>query len=190
MNDVSTTVNAIQSPFPLAQRIRRLAWGVFWHVLFIPSPRVFFSWRRLLLVIFGARIHRSARVYDSVRVWAPWNLTMGPQSILADDVECYNVDKVTLEEGAIVSQHAFLCTAGHNIHDPGFPLVTAPITLCCGSWVCAKAVIGMGVTLGEGAVVALGAVVVKSVPPDVVVGGNPARQISQRCAQAGQAIRG
>jgi len=105
---------------------------------------------------------------------------MGPHSILGDDVDCYNVAPVTLEEGAIVSQYAYLCTAGHDIHDPGFGLTFAPITLERQAWVCAKAIVGMGVTIGEGAVVAIGAVTVESVAPWAVVGGNPAREIGTR----------
>lgn len=99
---------------------------------------------------------------------------------MAEDVECYNVAPVTIEEQAIVSQNAFLCTAGHDVHDPTFPLVTAPIVLKKKSWVCAKAIVGMGVTVGECAVVALGAVAVKDVPADTIVGGNPAKKIGSR----------
>jgi putative colanic acid biosynthesis acetyltransferase WcaF len=168
------------SPFPLTHRLRRLLWHAVWLCLFRPSPRFAFAWRRLLLRAFGARLHPSARVYHSTRIWAPWNLVMDADSILADDADCYNVATVTLMEGAIVSQYAYLCTAGHDVHDPAFPLVTAPVTIEPGAWVAAKAVIGPGVTVGAGAVVALGAVVVKSVPAGTIVGGNPAREIGKR----------
>ena len=43
-----------------------------------------------------------------------------------------------------------------------------------GSWIGARAVILGGVTIGEGAVVAAGAVVTRSVPPNTLVGGVPA----------------
>ena len=47
-------------------------------------------------------------------------------------------------------------------------------------WVATGAVILPGVTIGEGAVVAAGAVVVKDVEPWTVVGGNPAKFIKKR----------
>ena len=169
-----------QSPFSISQRLRRQVWNCTWLMLFRPTPRICFGWRRTLLRLFGARLHATARVYNSTKIWAPWNLVMGPASILADDVDCYNVALVTLEEGAIVSQYAYLCSAGHDIRDPGFPLVSGPITLQRKSWVCAKTIVGMGVTVGEGAVVALGAMVVKPVPAWCIVGGNPARAIGKR----------
>jgi putative colanic acid biosynthesis acetyltransferase WcaF len=168
------------SPFSLGQRLRRLTWSVAWSLLGRPFPRACFGWRRGLLGLFGARVDATARVYGTVKIWAPWNLVMGPGSILGADVDCYNVATITLEEGATVSQYAYLCTAGYDIRDVDFPLITAPIVVRAKAWVCAKAVVGMGVTLGEGAVVALGAVVVKSVGPWTIVGGNPAREIGQR----------
>jgi putative colanic acid biosynthesis acetyltransferase WcaF len=105
---------------------------------------------------------------------------MGARSVLADNVDCYNVAKVTLEEEAIASQYSYLCTAGHDIHNPQFPLVMAPITLRQKAWVCAKAIVSKDVQVGEGAVVAIGAVAVKSVLPWTVVGGNPAELITTR----------
>lgn len=170
----------IQSPFTVLQRLQRLLWSVAWSVLHCPFPRTCFAGRRVLLRLFGAKIDSTARVYGTAKIWAPWNLVMKANSILADDVDCYNVDRVTLEEGAIVSQYAFLCTASHDVHDPNFPLVTAPIMIKRGAWVAAKAVVGMGVAVGENAVVALGAVVVKDVAAGVIAGGNPAREIGRR----------
>lgn len=43
-----------------------------------------------------------------------------------------------------------------------------------------NAMIMPGVTIGEGAVIAAGSMVVKDVPPYTIVGGNPARVIKQR----------
>lgn len=174
----------IESPFGLGNRLRRLVWTAVQNSVFRVFPRGAFRWRGRLLRSFGARVAPDARVYGAARIWAPWNLTMQSQSILADGVNCYNVGRVTIEEGAIVSQDAYLCTAGHDIHHPEFPLLIGPITLGAGSWVGARAMIGPGVTVGARAVVALGAVVVRGVAPDLVVGGNPARPISRRKSAA------
>jgi putative colanic acid biosynthesis acetyltransferase WcaF len=105
---------------------------------------------------------------------------MEARSGLGDYADCYNVDQVLIEEGAIVSQYAFLCTASHDIADPDWRLLTAPIRLGRSSWVCAGAYVHMGITLGEGAVAAARAVVVKDVAPWTVVGGNPAKPIKSR----------
>ena len=57
---------------------------------------------------------------------------------------------------------------------PRPPLRTAPVVIADNVWIGMSAVILKGVTIGENSVVAAGAVVTKSVPPNVVVAGNPA----------------
>ena len=54
-----------------------------------------------------------------------------------------------------------------------------PIIIGNHVWICAKATILKGVTIGDGSVVAAGAVVTKDVPAYSLVGGNPARVIKQ-----------
>jgi len=144
------------------------------------TPRPLHAWRRFWLRLFGAKIGAGTAIYPSARIWAPWNLEMGDRSGIADGAEIYNVDKIVLEDDAIVSQFAFLCTASHDITDPGRRLITAPIRVGRQAWICAAAYVGMGVTVAEGAVVAARAVAVKDVAPWMVVGGNPARTIKQR----------
>ncbi len=57
--------------------------------------------------------------------------------------------------------------------------IAAPVVIEPGSWIGARATILGGVTIGEGAVVAAGAVVTRSVPPDTLVGGVPATVIRE-----------
>ena len=52
-----------------------------------------------------------------------------------------------------------------------------PVTIEDGVWVCSRAIICPGVTIGHDAVVAAGAVVMRNVAPFTLVGGNPARRI-------------
>lgn len=100
---------------------------------------------------------------------------MGEGSCLGDHVDCYSVDRVTLEPYATVSQYSFLCTAGHDYTIREMPVITAPVRIGRRAWVAADAFVGPGVTIGEGAVVGARASVFRSVDPWTVVGGNPAR---------------
>jgi len=180
-----TAPAAYRSELSLRNRVARAVWGVAWGVFCRLSPRPLHGWRRAWLRLFGARVDRTASIYPSARIWAPWNLDMGPRSALGDLVDCYNVDRVVLEDGAIASQQAFLCTASHDIADPGRRLVTAPIRLARSSWVCAGVFVHPGVTIGEGAVVGARAVVTKDVAPWTVVAGNPAKFLKARVMDAG-----
>ena len=169
-----------RNALPLGNRLARAAWGLAYAMFFRLSPTPFFGWRRWLLRLFGAVVAPSAKVYPTTRVWAPWNLSMERGSCLGPEVYCYNVATVHLGIDATVSFRAFLCSASHDIRHPERPLVTGPIRLERGAYVFADAFIGMNVTLGEGAVVAARAVVVKDVAAQDVVGGNPARVIGRR----------
>lgn len=169
-----------RSELSARNRLARLCWTLVWAVFCRLSPRPLHGWRRLWLRLFGARLAPSAAIYPSVRIWAPWNLEMAARSALGDGVECYNVDLVTLDEDAVASQYAFLCTASHDITDPAKKLITAPIHLRRMSWVCAGAFVHPGVTMGEGAVAGARAVVTKDVAPWAVVAGNPAVFIKKR----------
>jgi putative colanic acid biosynthesis acetyltransferase WcaF len=85
----------------------------------------------------------------------------------------------------VVSQKAYLCTASHDVDDPAFPLVGAPITIGSGAWVAAAAFVGPGVTVGEGAVLGACAVVSRDVEPRAIMVGNPAQFVRWR--QSGEA---
>lgn len=165
-------------------KIRRAIWNVTAVLLFRPfiTP-LFGKWRIALLKLFGAKLEWDCYVYSSVRIWAPWRLCMGHGACLGPNVICYNQDWVVLEDDVVVSQYSYLCTAGHDVqmmNTADRSLVTAPIILRSKTWVGSRAFIGMGVEIGEGAVVGATASVYKDVEPWVVVGGNPAKIIKVR----------
>lgn len=162
-------------------RWRRFWWGVVYNLFYRTTPRVprFFAlWRRWLLKRFGMTGYGT--FYPSVKVWAPWNLAVGSYVAVDEEVNLYTVDKITIGTKVAISREAFICTASHDITKPNRPLVTAPIAICDGVWIGARAIVLPGVTIGEGAIVAAGAVVTKDVEPWTVVGGNPAKFIKKR----------
>ena len=162
-------------------QIQRLLWSVAWGVLARPLPRsVGSGWKRFLLLLFGAKISKTAVVYSSAKVYYPANLIMGDYTCLASGVNCYNVAPIIIEDHVTISQGAYLCTASHNINSSKHELITAPIRICNQAWIASEAYIGMGVTVGEGAVVGARAAVFKNVDSWTVVGGNPAVYLKKR----------
>lgn len=71
-----------------------------------------------------------------------------------------------------------LITNNHDLHDRRL-LLCKPVRVCTNAWIGAGATILPGVTVGENAVVAAGAVVTKDVAPNTIVGGNPAKFIKE-----------
>lgn len=133
-----------------------------------------------MLELFGARMGSDTKVYPSARIWAPWNLSMSAGACLGPSVNCYNVASVEVGIEATVSEGSFLCTASHAIHQPDFPLTSAPIRIGDGAVIFAEAFVGPGVTVAEGAVVGARAVVFRDVGAYRIVVGNPGRDIGER----------
>ena len=162
----------------LGNKLRRAIWNVVRFGLFRPfGTKVFRPWRIVLLKLFGANVAWSAEVYASSKVWAPWLLTLGNHGCIGPHAIVYNQARVTLDDDACLSQYAYVCTAGHEsctTNNARTGLVVAPVTIGKGAWVGTRAYVNMGVSVGEGAVVAACACVVKDVSPRTVVGGNPA----------------
>jgi putative colanic acid biosynthesis acetyltransferase WcaF len=164
-----------QPSFSLQNRIMRAVWGVVWLVLFRTSPRPLHVWRRFLLRLFGANLGMHVNVYPTVKMWAPWALSIGDYVGVADGVKIYNMAPIVIGNHCVISQGAHLCGGSHDIDSANFQLIAKPITLESYVWVCAEAFVGPGVHLAEGCVLGARAVVVKSiVEPWTVWAGNPA----------------
>lgn len=165
---------------PKPHRLRRILWAVVNATIYRwAGGRIFWPFRELLLKLFGAKIDQKAYIYASSKIFAPWQLKVG-RACIGPRTEIYNKAPVTIGDDSVVSQGAFLCSASHNITSLMLPLCTRPISIGNNAWICADAFIGMGVTIGDGAVVGARAAVFKDVEPWTVVGGNPAKFLKKR----------
>lgn len=164
----------------LGNKCLRLLWGAAWLALFRPSPAFLLGWRRFLLRLFGAGVGRGAKVMPSVRIWAPWNLTLGEEATLGHAVDCYCVAPIAVGAHATVSQYAYLCAATHDDADPHMRLIAAPIVIADQAWVCADVFVGPGVTVGQGAVLGARSSAFSDVAPWKVYVGTPARPLRDR----------
>ncbi|MDV7187790.1 putative colanic acid biosynthesis acetyltransferase [Lutibacter sp. TH_r2] len=161
--------------------IKRIFWNVINKTIFrlLIGKKLFFI-RNALLRMFGAKIHKRVLIYSSCDIFAPWNLEIDKFSCLGPNVEIYNKSKVVIASNSVISQGSYVCTASHDISKNLLPLVSKQITIKDRVWVAADTFIGMGVTIGEGAVVGARSAVFKNVEPWTVVGGNPAKFIKKR----------
>jgi putative colanic acid biosynthesis acetyltransferase WcaF len=169
-----------QASFSLSNRIGRVAWGVVYWTLFLPSPRPFHAWRALLLRCFGARVGSGVHIYPGARIWAPWNLRCGDAVGVASGAILYNQGSISLGARTVISQGAHLCSGTHDYEVACFPLYTRPITVGAEAWLAAECFVHPGVNIGEGAVVGARSVVVKDVSAWTVVAGNPAKFLKNR----------
>lgn len=126
--------------------------------------------------------------YPRSRVWAPWNLVCADRASLGDGAEIYNPSPVHLDTHVVVSQQAYICGATHDYNHPSLPIVSFPMRLGAYCWVCARASVGPGVNVGEGAILGLGSVATKDLEPWTVYAGVPAKKIKLRDRRAARAM--
>lgn len=170
----------LTASMPASNRVARAVWGIGWWLLVRWSPRPCHAWRAVILRLFGARLGPHCHIYPAARIWAPWNLVCEDAVAIADGAVIYNPLPITLASHCVVSQEAFLCGATHDLDDPAFPMVSAPITVGRYAWICARAVVGPGVNVGEGAVLGLAGVATRDLAPWTVSAGNPSRVLRHR----------
>lgn len=84
---------------------------------------------------------------------------------------------LVLEDGVLISDEAMIYTHSHG-YDPHSDPVPIPKHIGKRAWIGARAIVMPGARIiGDGAIIAAGAVVTKDVPPFTIVGGNPAKVI-------------
>lgn len=96
---------------------------------------------------------------------------------------------LSIGRDVMIAQHVIIVTNGHVFDDRGAPmraqgLFEKPVVIEDDVWIGAGARVMPGVRIGRGAIVAAGAVVTADVEPYAIVGGIPARRISERPAGA------
>ena len=106
------------------------------------------------------------------------NISFGKNVFINSNCHFQDQGGITIGDGAMLGHNVVLATATHDLApSKSRKLHYKPIKICDNVWIGSNAVILQGVTVGEWAVVAAGAVVTKDVEPFTVVGGVPAKFI-------------
>ncbi len=147
----------------------------------IPSYAIRHAWYRRIL---GWQIGPNVAIFmgQHVQMGKVRNqkVSIGENTVINWDCLLFITGGVVIGKNVSISAGVWLITGTHNINDPNFNYAYKPIVIGDYVWIGMRATILPGVTIGEGAVVMTGAVVTRDVPPFSVVGGVPARVITQR----------
>ena len=128
---------------------------------------------------FGAQIGEGVIMRQRVRVKFPWRLTIGDRSWIGEGVWIHNQGEVVIGSDTVVSQETFITTGSHDARKT-MDLIVKPVTIGDGVWITSRCMVLAGVRIGDNALVLPGAVVDRSLDPQGVYGGVPARYIKQR----------
>jgi len=136
---------------------------------------------RLARRVLGMRVDPSAQLYRWREVRSGRNVTVGAGSVIGLWATLdARVGGITIGRHVNFSSDVAIWTQQHDPRSPDFAAVGGPVTIEDRAWLSFRCTVLPGVTIGEGAVVAAGAVVTTDVAPYTIVGGVPARPIGER----------
>lgn len=163
-----------------ASSLKELLWRMVQQVFFRVDGIRAYRVKRAILRKFGARIDAGVVVKPAATITFPWKLSVGVNSWIGEQAWLLNLDRIEIGANVVISQRAFLCTGSHDWKRETFDLITKPIVIEDGAWICADVFVGPGVTVGRDAVVTAGSVVTRDLPSGMICSGNPCIPVKER----------
>lgn len=112
-------------------------------------------------------------------------VTIRPGTMLFVDTRPEETAEIIIEDKVLMGSGIHIYTSNHQYNNPEIPIYdqghkdSKSVILRKGCWIGANSILLPGVEIGENSVVAAGSTVTRSVPPKVVVAGNPAKIIKE-----------
>lgn len=134
--------------------------------------------RALLSRLFGKEVDESLRVFPPFYTDFGKNIAVGKNVFINACCHFQDHGGVTLGDGCLIGHNVVFATLNHSLApEARASMHPAPIVLGKNVWVGSNSTILQGVTIGDNAVIAAGAVVTKDIPADTIAGGVPAKII-------------
>lgn len=160
---------------------RRNIDSAWWHWLvndLAASPAL--DRRTRARILSRAGIDVGTAIVESGCFFFAANVSLGEYAVI--NHRCYfdSKDQITIGPRAGLAMETMLFTSDHELGDEAkrwAAFKTAPIVIGAGSWLGVRAMVLPGVTIGDGCIVAAGAVVTRDLEPNGLYAGVPAKRI-------------
>jgi acetyltransferase-like isoleucine patch superfamily enzyme len=135
--------------------------------------------RALFSDLIGKKVDDSFLLIPPFYTACGVDITVGRNVFVNQNCTFYDLGGLDIADDVMIGPNVSIITTGHPIEPSQrrASVIAKPVVIERNVWIAAGAIIIGGVTVGENAVVAAGSVVTKDVPPNTLVGGNPARVI-------------
>ena len=133
--------------------------------------------------VFTVEMEKKAIIYYGAEIRCHSRLKIGKGSIIGDKSILDARNGIIIGQNVNISTNVSIYTEQHDHRDPYFRSNSDNsfrVKIGNRAWIGPNVIILHGVTIGEGAVIAAGAVVTKDVEPFTIVGGIPAKKIGER----------
>lgn len=137
--------------------------------------------RRAFLRLTNKRIHSTTKILLHTRLLHYWNLSTSENVVINQHclLDCRRYP-VHIGNNTDIGPYTRIWTLGHDPESETHEVKGGPVTIGHHVWIASGATILPNVTIKDGAVVATGSVVTKSVEKLSIVAGNPAKEIRKR----------
>jgi acetyltransferase-like isoleucine patch superfamily enzyme len=149
-------------------------------ILNITTYIPFHSIRNAIWRLAGIVIGKNSTLHTGIRVFDPSNIKVGEGTIIGYASFIDGRDKVVIGDHTDIASEVMIYSSEHDLSKETFEAISGPVKIGDYVFIGPRAIILPGITIGDGAVVAAGAVVTKDVEPFTIVGGVPAKLIGER----------
>ena len=135
--------------------------------------------RTLFSQLIGKKVDESFLLIPPFYTASGTEIRVGQNVFINQNCTFYDLGGLNIGDDVMIGPNVSIITTSHPLDPSQRRAVTIgkPILIERNVWIATGATIIGGVTIGENSVVAAGAVVTKDVPPNTLVGGNPAQII-------------
>lgn len=137
----------------------------------------------IIKYVLGLKMEENVVIYYNVEIREPWKISIGKGTIIGDRNILDGRNGIKIGNYVTFASNVSIWTEQHDHRDPWFRCDTQkklPVEIGNRAWIGPNTVILHSVHIGEGAVVAAGAVVTKDVEAFSIVAGIPAKKIGER----------
>ena len=180
--------------FPLSERVvlqehwmkkklkQQMEGLVIWRVKRLGKVPCQFYRTLLLKKIFQMEIAPKAVIYGWDTIRAPWNIRIGTGSVVGNDAMLDGRNGIQIGENVNISTGIKIYTEQHDLNDPWFRCLDKGGAVAIGNhaWISSHSIILPRVCVGEGAVLASGALTAKNLEPFGIYAGVPAKKMGER----------
>jgi putative colanic acid biosynthesis acetyltransferase WcaF len=152
------------------------SWCIFQNFVFA-IPGLPSGAKRVILRLFGCEVGKRVVLRRGFRVHFPWNLQIGDDCWIGEEVWFINHEKIKVGSNVCISQRSIISSSGHDYRSASLEYAHKPVEIKDGAWVCLDAKVLPGVIIGKCSVVSSGEIVRKSLPDYCLLIGGQVRPI-------------
>ena len=127
--------------------------------LILNSCFPFSNLKIFILKLYGAKIGKNVIIKPYVKIKYPWNLKIGANCWIGEEVWIDNLAEVEIHKNCCISQGVYICTGNHNFKSKNFDLIKKKIIIEQSCWIGARCIICPGIIIKQNTITKVGQII-------------------------------